>query len=167
MTTPTTQPTPAQQAAEQFREEIRAQFASTQNELGNARAEIEIIRHELEALITAVGTITAGIQHAATATPPTTASNAPTMIIPMTRLIKTRTNGKNYYKMQGGQYMKRGITVWDEVLKVLDLDPATIEWDAQDAHTFKTPLNVTVLMQEYTTDEGEIKSGPQKVIGKA
>jgi len=151
MTTPTTQPTPAQQA-EAFREEIRAAFDLLHVEIAELRADVAQMRE--------------GLNHAAQPAP--IAPNAPTMVIPMTRLIKTRTNGKNYYKMQGGQYMKRGITVWDEVLKVLDLDPAEIEWDAQDAHTFKTPLNVTVLMQEYTdSDSGEIKTGPQKVIGKA
>jgi hypothetical protein len=151
--------TSPQQAAELFREEIRASLEAITIEINGVIAEVHAVRADLFQM-------REGLTHASQPAP--TATNAPTMVIPMTRLIKTRTNGKNYYKMQGGQYMKRGITVWDEVLKVLDLDPAAIEWDAQDAHTFKTPLNVTVLMQEYTDSEsGEIKTGPQKVIGHA
>ena len=122
-------------------------------------------RNTLDELTKAIETVLHGLQHAATATAP--APQGQTEAVTMTRITRTRTNGKWYYKMQGGRYMKRGVTVWDEVLKTLDLDPAIIEWDSQDGYTFPQPLTVAVLLKEYTDDGGEIKTTPQKVTGKA
>lgn len=144
--------------AEQFREEIRNSFDLLHVENGEIRAEIETLR-------SALATIAHGLAHAATAT---TTTSGLTEIMPATRITKTRTAGKDYYKIMGGRYTKRGVTIWIEGLKALDLDPATIAWDSTDGYTFETPLNVTVLMKEYKDEEsGEIKNTPHKVIGKA
>lgn len=149
MTTPTPQPEKITAS------EIRELFANQAHYYQDLRAELEELRAILE-------TMRGGLQQAATAPAPTGQTEAVTM----TRIVRTRTNGKWYYKMQGGKYTKRGVTVWDEVLASLDLDPATIAWDTQDGHTFPHPLTVAVLLKEYTDETtGEIKTTPQKVLG--
>jgi len=155
MNTPTTNP--AQQAAEQFRADLRADLAEIMDELHSQRAELTNIRADLES-------IRAGLTQAASQP---AATIGQTESVTMTRITRTRTSGKWYYKMQGGRYMKRGVTVWDEILKAMELDPESIEWDTQDGYTFPQPLTVTVLLKEYTDEtSGELKTTPQKVTGR-
>ena len=157
MTTPTTTPTPAQQQAEQFRAEIRASFERLEMHLDEQRVEIAELRADLAQM-------REGLTHASQPAP----ASGQTETMTATRITKTRTAGKDYYKILGGRYTKRGVTIWIEGLKALDLDPKQIEWDETDGYTFPTPLNVTVLMKEYKDEEtGETKTTPQKVIGRA
>jgi len=151
MTTPTTQPDRITAA------EIRELFKEQGALLTDLHLEFELLREQVHAM-------RGGLQQAATA--PAQVGTFET--VTMTRITRTRTNGKWYYKMQGGRYMKRGVTVWDEVLSSLAIDPLNIPWDTQDGYTFPQPLTVAVLLKEYADEtSGEIKTTPQKVTGKA
>lgn len=158
MTTQTTQPTPAQQA-EAFREEIRAAFANLDLRIYNLSAENDSTRHDLETLISAVGTITAGIQHAATATPPTQSGQFTEMIID--NIIMTYSDkGEPAYKATGTPYNKFGVRVWPETLPTLGIDPASLK---PGPNPQPAPIKASVLMQ--VNEEG--KASPRKVTGKA
>ena len=171
MTTPTTTPTPAQQQAEQFRAEIKRQFAEMEKNLLFQNQVIETVNNSIDLLHVEIAELRAdlaqmreGLTHASQPAP----ASGQTETMQATRITKTRTAGKDYYKILGGRYTKRGVTIWIEGLKALDLDPKQIEWDETDGYTFPTPLNVTVLMKEYKDEEtGETKTTPQKVIGRA
>jgi hypothetical protein len=147
-----------------FRGEIQtisARLQDLHNLQEEERARVETIAESVESIID-------GLHNAAaTATPPASGSAANTEIMPAVKITRTRTSGKWYYKILGGKYVKRGVTIWSEGLAALNLDPAKIEWQDDDSHTFPTPFNVTVLLKEYTDDSGQTKPTPQKVIGKA
>ena len=151
MTTPNTQPadkiTPA---------ELREYFTMMENRFDELTVEIAELRAALE-------TMREGLTHASQPAP--TQTQTETMIA--TCIIRTRSNGKWYYKLQGGRYTKQGVTIWEEVLKALQIDPEKIEWDAKDTHTFETPHAVRLEMKTITDDAGIEKSTPRKVIGKA
>lgn len=155
MTTQTA--TPAQQAAEQFRADLRADLAEIMDELHSQRAELVNVRADLEA-------IRAGLTQAASQ-PAHTAGAFETM--DAVKLIRTKSKGKWYYKMQGGQYMKQGVTIWDEILELLDLDPKTIQWSDEDTYKLPAPIRVKMQIKTYTDEDGIEKQTPQKVTGKA
>jgi len=154
MTTPTAQPaTPAQQAAADFREEIRQQFTNTflqfvslQQEIGGLRNDIDQMRE--------------GLNHASQPAP---VVNAETFTA--VKIEREKRKGKYYYKMIGGQFSKHGITIWDEILEALDLDK--VAYDEDDTHKLIPPLEVRFSSEEYTEETtGEIKHR-RKVTGKA
>ncbi len=155
MTTPTTNPasdkiTPA---------ELRQQF-------DNLHAEIDSIRHDLETLINAVGTITAGIQHAATATPPVPAASVQFAEMEITAIVKMiDKNNKINYLAVGAPYSKFGVRIWDEIIPMIGIDPAALEFGNNPI----TPaIRARVLMGETKNREtGAVGIGPHKVTGKA
>ena len=156
MTTPT-QPTPAQLAAEQFRADLRADLAEIMDELHSQRAELVNVRADLEA-------IRAGLQQASQ---PAAATASQFETMDAVKIIRTRSKGKWYYKMQGGRYMKSGVTIWEEVLDLLGIDPLQIPWDEHDAYKLPEPIAVKMAIKEYKDEEtGELKRTPQKVTGK-
>ena len=136
----------------------RAAFDRLQFQINDIHNQAEDIRADLAQM-------REGLTHAAQPAPVSSGQTETMQAIKMTR---TRTSGKWYYKMLGGRYIKRGVTVWDEVLKALQLDPATLQWNDDDSFLFDEPLNVTILLKEYKDEEsGEMKITPQKVTGKA
>lgn len=127
---------------------------------------IDLLHVEIAEIRADLAQMREGLTHASQPAP--TLASGQTETMQATRITKTRTAGKDYYKILRGRYTKRGVTIWIEGLKALDLDPAKIEWDDTDGYTFPTPFSVTVLMKEYKDEEsGETKLTPQKVIGKA
>jgi hypothetical protein len=167
MTTPTTQPeeTITLEALRKLLKDLHARIDRIEQGVGNIDSQYSGIMFEIKDLRADVESMRDGLQAAATRPQP--ADNAPTRVIAMVRMVKSRTKGKDYYKMQGGPWMQRGVSVWPEVLEALGLDPAALEWNAEDTHIFETPLNVTVQMQTYKDETtGEVKTGPDKVIGK-
>lgn len=154
------QSTPAQQAAA-FREEIRTAFANLDLRIYNLSAENDSIRHDLETLITAVGTITTGIQHAATATPPAQTNSGQFTEMMIDNIIMTYSDkGEPAYKATGTPYNKFGVRVWPETLPILGIDPASLK---PGPNPQPAPIKASVLMQ--VNDEG--KTSPRKVTGKA
>lgn len=151
--------TPAQQA-EAFREEIRAAFAKIETRIENLHAENDSIRHDLETLINAVSTITAGIQHAATATPPITNSGQFTEMMIDNIIMTYSDKGEPAYKATGTPYNKFGVRVWPETLPTLGIDPASLK---PGPNPRPAPIKASVLMQ--VNDEG--KASPRKVTGRA
>lgn len=156
MNTTTTQPTPAQQAAEQFRADLRADLAEIMDELHSQRAELVNVRADLEA-------IRAGLQQASQPAPAATPQDFRTMVI--TTVIKaTDDNGKDTFKAQGEPFTKHGVRIWDEVLPMLGIDPAALKYG-------KNPVEgipARVLMGETKNREtGAVGIGPRKVTGKA
>jgi len=153
------QPAPTQQA-EAFREEIRTLFKNLHinvstdiNEIVN---ELHHQRAELDQINAALTTITAGIQHAATATPPTAGTFSEMEI---TSIIMTYDDkGKPAWKAVGTPYNKFGVRVWDEVLPALGIDPASLHPGPNTIN----PIRARVLMK--MNEEG--KPAPQKVTGK-
>lgn len=128
--------------------EIRELFA-------DLHAEIEELRTEIEGMRT-------GLQQAASQ--PARAENETMQAV---KLVRTKSKGKWYYKLQGGRYMKNGVTIWEEALDLLDLKPEAIAWDEKDEYKLPSPINVTMQIKTYTDPEtGEIKQTPQKVTGK-
>ena len=122
------------------------------------RRAFDQVNARLDALTETVITITAGIQHAATATPPTVGTFNEMMI---DNIIMTYDdNGKPVYKAQGTPYNKFGVRVWDEVLPLLGIDPASLK---PGPNPQPAPIHARVLLK--TNDEG--KTAPQKVTGKA
>lgn len=154
MTTPANL-TPAQ-AAEAFREEIRANFENLEIIITEQRVEIAELRTYLE-------TIRAGLTQAAAPAPQVGTFETMDAV----KIIRTKSKGKWYYKMQGGQYMKSGVTVWDEVLDLLNLDPETIQWSDEDTYKLPEPIRVKMQIKTYTDDNGIEKQTPQKVTGRA
>lgn len=148
MTTPTTQPadkiTPA---------ELRQQF-------DDLHSEIDSIRHDLETLISAVGTITAGIQHAATATPPAMSGTYTTMMIESITMT-TDDTGKPAYKAIGAPYTKFGVRIWPETLPALGIDPAALK---PGPNRSEIPLAARVLMNDAKDDK---PAQPRKITGRA
>jgi hypothetical protein len=159
MTTPTPAPVTSQvqQSAERFREELRADIAEIMDELKSQRAELINVRADLDA-------IRAGLTQASTATPPTVGAFE---TMDAVKIIRTKSKGKWYYKMQGGQYMKNGVTIWEEVLDLLNLDPATIAWSDEDTFKLPEPIRVKMLIKTYTDESGIEKQTPQKIAGRA
>jgi hypothetical protein len=169
MPTPTAQPAPDRMTAE----ELRRSFAEMEKTLLYQNKVIASLLEKMEAVINIATDARQQIEdlrkeeHAATPSTRATEEN-PLEIVTMTKITRTRTNGKWYYKMLGGKYMKRGVTIWSEGLEALQLDPAKIEWKDDDSFTFEKPIPTTVQMRAYNDPiSGDEKLTPQKVIGKA
>lgn len=138
----TTQPpTPAQQAAEQFRQEVRDLFADLREEIELLRAEVQQIKGGL-----------------ITASQPAAAGGTFAEMMIDTIVMTYDDNGKPAYKAKGAPYQKHGVRVWDEVLLQF-VDPATLK-PGQNAIT---PTRARVLMN--TPEEGKTAQ-PRKVAGK-
>lgn len=143
----TTQPTPTQQTAEQFRADLRADLAEIMDELHSQRADLEAIRAGLSQASQPIG--------------------GDCTEMDAVKLIRTKSKGKWYYKMQGGQYMKQGVTIWDEVLELLDLDPEAIQWSDEDTYKLPKPIRVKMQIKTYIDANGREKQTPQKITGYA
>jgi len=151
MTTPT-QPTPA----EAFREEIRAAFEHLETIITENRVEIAELRATLE-------TMREGLKQAASQ-PAAPAGTFSEMMIDNI-IMTTDDNGKPAYKAKGAPYQKHGVRVWDEVLPLLGIDPASLK---PGPNPQSQPIPARVLMGETTNREtGEKGVGPRKVTGKA
>jgi len=158
-TNPTNQPTPAQQAAEQFRAELRADLAEIMDELHSQRAELTNIRADIESMRD-------GLTQAASK--PAPASGGATQKFIATRIEKETRKNKNYYRVFGPAYPKFGITIWDEVFESLGLDLKTMTWKDDYIYILTPPMEVIGTTETYKDKEtGEIKTGVGKVIGKA
>jgi len=146
MTTPQT----PQQAAEQFRADLRADLAEIMDALHTQRAEMLNIRADLDA-------IRAGLTQASQQ-PAAPAGTFAEMMID--NIIMTYDDkGKPAYKATGTPYSKFGVRVWDEVLPALGIDPASLR---PGPNPQPAPIRARVLLK--VTDEG--KTAPQKVTGK-
>jgi hypothetical protein len=53
------------------------------------------------------------------------------------KLLVTITNGKKYYRVKGGMWMKYGITVWDEVLVKAGIPVGKLEGQEYDLKGYK------------------------------
>ena len=140
MTTPTTQPDRMTAA------ELRAAFDLLHVEIAELRADIAQMK--------------SGLQTAAQPAPASTAEMQIDSII-----MTTDDNGKPAYKAKGAPYQKHGVRVWDEVLPLLGIDPASLK---PGPNPQSQPIPARVLMGETTNREtGEKGVGPRKVTGKA
>lgn len=145
MTTPTATPTPA----EQFRADMLRSLDEIREEL---RAELESMRAEL-------AQIRAGL---ATASQPAPAVG-PSATFTADSITLDYMDGKPVYKMRGGQYTKFGVRVWPEVLPALGIDAATLKPGTNPI----TPLDVRVLLETKSDDDGTPKTTARKVTGRA
>lgn len=144
MTTPTAQPTPAQQA-EAFREEIRAAFELIHVEIAELRADLAQMRE--------------GLTHASRPAPITNSGQFTEMMID--NIIMTYSDkGEPAYKATGTPYNKFGVRVWPETLPALGIDPASLK---PGPNPQPAPIKASVLMQ--VNEEG--KASPRKITGKA
>ncbi len=157
MTTPTpTTTSQVQQAAERFREELRANIAEIMDELHSQRAELINVRADLEA-------IRAGLQQASQPAPAAAGQFAEMMIDAI--LYNVDKNDKPVYMAMGTPYAKFGVRVWDEILPALGLDPATFK---AGKNIITPAIRARVLLGETTNRETGVKGiGPHKVTGKA
>jgi len=151
MTTPTQPTTPA----EAFRAEIRAAFDSQADSIAELRA-------DLETLIEEVKQIRAGLQTAATPPAPALGTFAEMMIEII--VMGYDDNGKPTYKAKGAPYQKHGVRVWDEVLPLLGIDPASLK---PGPNPQSPAVAARVLIGETTREDGSKGQGPRKVTGKA
>jgi len=150
MTTPNQPTTPAQQAAEQFRADLRADLAEIMDELHSQRAELVNVRADLEA-------IRAGLTQASQPAP--TVGTFAEMVIDS--IIMTYTDkGEAAYKATGAPYNKFGVRVWPETLPALGIDPNNLK---PGPNPQAQPIRARVLMK--TNESGQ--PAPQKVTGKA
>ena len=149
MTTTTTAPAQAAAAPDKMTPaEIRQRF----DELDS----------RIDALGEAIATMTAGLQHAATAT--ATPGTFGEMMIDSILCNVDRT-GKHNYMALGVPYKKYGVRIWEEVLPGLGLDPAMIP---PGLYTIETPIPARVLLGETVNQKTGITGiGPRKVTGKA
>ena len=163
----TTQPTPAldrlvaQQAAEQFRADLRADLAEIMDELHSQRAELINIRVDLD-------TIRAGLTQAASQPAPAVGPTETFLADVIT--FATDENGKQAYKIRGGRYSKNGVRVWDEVLPLLGIDKDLLI-------SGRNPINPPIMVRvEIAKRAGKSDLGEditlqynyaRKVIGKA
>jgi hypothetical protein len=142
MNTPTTSP---QQAAEQFREEIRAAFDLLHVEIAELRADLAQMRE--------------GLTHASQPAPINNSGQFTEMMID--NIVMTYSDkGEPAYKAIGQPYNKFGVRVWPETLPTLGIDPASLK---PGPNPQAAPIRAIVLMQ--INDEG--KASPRKVTGKA
>jgi hypothetical protein len=137
-------------------QEIRELFKEQNARLIDLHFEIELLRDS-------IAHMKEGLQQAAT--PP--ASQVGTfggMTIDII-VMSYDDNGKPTYKAQGQPYPKHGVRIWEEVLPLLGVNPATL-------HPGKNPqtpaIQARVLLGETTNqDTGAKQTGPRKVTGKA
>lgn len=125
--------------------EIRELFAELRAEIATLDAKIEAMR--------------GGLQTAAT--PPATFGE-----MEITAILKSiDRNNKINYMASGAPYTKFGVRVWDEVLPLLGVDPAALEFGNNPI----TPgIRARVLLGETTNQKtGKVGIGPHKVTGKA
>lgn len=149
----TNQLTP-QQAAEQFRADLRADLAEIMDELHTQHAELVNVRADLDA-------IRAGLTQAASPVP--AAGTFSEMIID--NIIMTYDDaGKPAYKARGAPFQKFGVRIWDEVLPALGIDPASLR---PGPNQIDSPIPARVLMAETTREDGTKSTGPRKITGKA
>ncbi|HLO29407.1 MAG TPA: hypothetical protein VK249_09745 [Anaerolineales bacterium] len=149
MNAPTTQPDKVTAT------ELRQQISEIFGELEQLRADVIQLTEQIQAM-------RQGLQTAASRPAAQTAGQ--TITIPVTRIEREKRKGTYYYRMLGGPYTKHGIRVWPEVLEAMNLDK--LEYDKQDEHRFNPALICLALVEEYESN-GETKTGPQKIIGKA
>ena len=139
--------------AEQFRADMLRSLDEIREEL---RAELESMRAEL-------AQIRAGL---------TTASQPAPAVGPIETITETATHidreshkGRTYYRILCGQYTQHGIKIWPEYFPVVGIDPNALTW-VDDRAKIDPPIRVTIEMKTYTKD-GEIKTGPRRIIGRA
>jgi hypothetical protein len=150
-------PTPAQQAAEQFREEIRRQFAMIEERL----QDIAELTHENRANVINIGADLEAIRAGLTqASQPAPAAGAFSEMMIDNIIMTYDDKGKPAYKATGTPYNKFGVRVWDEVLPTLGIDPASLHPGPNP----QSAIRARVLMNE--PEEGKTAQ-PRKVTGKA
>lgn len=164
MTTPTTQPD------RMSAEELRAAFKAIQSRIEQLTDRMMVIeniqadeRNTLDELTKAIETMLHGIQHAANATTPAPVGTFGEMMIENI-VMSYDDNGKPTYKAKGAPYQKHGVRIWEEVLPLLGVNPATLK-PGQNPQT--PAIRARVLMGENTNQEtGTKQTGPRKVTGK-
>jgi len=149
MTTPnTTQPDRISPA------ELRELFENVHMSIVDVREELADLRAEVHAM-------RGGLTQAAT--PPAPVGTFGGMTID-TIVMSYDDNGKATYKAQGQPYPKHGVRIWEEVLPLLGVDPATLK-PGQNPQT--PAIQARVLMGETTNQNtGTKQTGPRKVTGK-
>lgn len=151
MTTPNTQPTPAQIEAEKFRAEIRASFTMLENRFDEMAIEIAELRADLAQM-------REGLTHASQPAPQI--GQFTEMMID--NIIMTYTDkGEPAYKATGTPYIKYGVRVWPETLPLLGIDPTSLK---PGPNPRPEPIHARVLMNQ--PEEGKTAQ-PRKVTGKA
>jgi hypothetical protein len=157
MTTPTPAPVTSQvqQAAERFREELRADIAEIMDELKSQRAELINVRADLDA-------IRAGLTQAAQPAPAVGAFGE----MEISAIVKTiDKNNKINYLAIGAPYAKFGVRIWDEILPAVGIDPAALEFGN---NPILPTIRARVQLGETTNRTTGIKGiGPLKVTSKA
>jgi len=137
MTTPTTQPDRI------TAQEIRELFADLHAEIEDLRAEVRQMKSGL-----------------ASASQPATPIGTFAEMMIDTIIMTYDDNGKPAYKATGAPYNKFGVRVWDEILPVLGIDPASLK---PGKNTQTPAIPARVLMNEAKDDK---PAQPRKVTGK-
>jgi hypothetical protein len=164
----TTTPQPDRITAAEIRELFKAVYfrldqaeATKETQAEELRAEIEELRAEIEELRAEVHAMRGGLQQAAT--PPAQVGTFGEMEINSILKSIDKKNKINY-TATGAPYSKWGVRVWDEVLPLLGIDPATLEFGN---NTITPAIRARVLLGETTNKEtGKTGIGPHKVTGK-
>ncbi len=153
MTTPTNTPTPTND---------RMTAAEIRELFNMLRGEIEQNTIEINGVIAELHAMREGLTIAAAKPAPAVGTFAEMQI--ETIVMTYDDNGKPAYKAKGAPYQKHGVRVWDEVLPALGIDPASLK-PGPNAQT--PPITARVLMGETTDDNGQPRTSPRKVTGKA
>lgn len=162
--TPTPTPTPDRITAAEIREALK----TIQSRIEQTTARIIAIesiqadeRNTLDELTKAIETMLHGMKQAAAATPPATFGE-----MEITAILKSiDKNNKINYMASGAPYTKFGVRVWDEVLPLLGIDPAALEFGN---NPISPGIHARVLLGETTNQKtGKVGIGPHKVTGKA
>lgn len=167
MTTPaplTTDPNSPYTTADFPERATRPQVTPAEHFRADMMALLDAMRSEIETIHAEISQIRDGLAHAATV-PAVNQEAGATITFAATRIERTGKKGKHYFRMLGDMYNSYGISVWPEVLEQMGLKE--IIFDDTDTYKLTPPLNVRALVEEYTTKDGTLKTGPQKIIGLA
>jgi hypothetical protein len=161
MTTPAPAAQPERMSAAEIRkafDDINARLQDLYNLQAEERERVEQIAESVESIIEGL--------HKAAATLPPTAPSGQTLTETATSIERETRKGKTYYRVMCGRFTKHGVRIWEEGLKAAGIDPAALDW-VNDTAKIDPPLRVVIEMENYTTEEGETKTGPKRIIGKA
>lgn len=139
--------------AEQFRADMLRSLDEIREEL---RAELESMRAEL-------AQIRAGLATASQPAPVVGPSE--TITETATHIERESRKGRTYYRVMCGRFSQHGVKIWPEYFQAVGIDPDALTW-VDDRAKIDPPIRVTIEMETYTKD-GETKTGPRRVIGRA
>lgn len=126
------------------------------------RAEIGALHAEIASLHADLAALRDGLKAAAATAPARNGSTYQDIVI--TEIILGYDDkGQPTYKGKGIPYQKFGIRIWPEILPTLGIDPTALKPGANPIE----PLTVRAEMVEITTETGETRTTPRKIISLA